>query len=340
VSVKHSSCFASFVLITKGDYPSELNISLPFSMVSNNIREDRLEVMPAYYWMYNLYALERNSRKAAARDKRRVKIQHIEMDYLAPDTAEEIISAMEQIMSWMGEAGVSVSEFSGTEIPGAETGGDPEEIPAHGLERNERGTVILKPRRALAAYRQMLHYYAVKTLAAFLDARRDLRFGDLPALAKGGIPRIREWVNMGGQIVPAFRVDALRQAVRAGKLSSWDRIHGVYETWASEYPLDKLGHAWGVLTYLHGGASPGAECFRRDLETALEIKTWITGQVFETRAKDYSDPFRLVTYRNKAEMERVAGNPRDNPFILSAQKDCDAFGKMIRNVLKQIEEIK
>ena len=55
-SVKHSSKFASFTLLSKADYPSELNIMLPFCLVNNNTTNNELEVMPAYWWMYNMYA--------------------------------------------------------------------------------------------------------------------------------------------------------------------------------------------------------------------------------------------------------------------------------------------
>ncbi|MDR0323565.1 MAG: DUF4954 family protein, partial [Treponema sp.] len=91
VSLKHSSVFASFLIIAKGEYPAELNIPLPFSLVNNNVHKNRLEILPAYYWLHNLYALERNSWKVKNRDRRKIKIQRIENDYLAPDTAEEII---------------------------------------------------------------------------------------------------------------------------------------------------------------------------------------------------------------------------------------------------------
>ena len=74
-SLKHSSRFASFVLITQGSYPAELDVRLPFSLVSNNVAKDRLEIMPAFWWLYNMYALARNSHKFAARDRRRVKAQ-------------------------------------------------------------------------------------------------------------------------------------------------------------------------------------------------------------------------------------------------------------------------
>jgi hypothetical protein len=68
ISLKHSSRFASFTLIAKADYPAELDIPLPFSLVSNNISKDQIEVMPAFWWMYNMYALARNSKKFLLRD--------------------------------------------------------------------------------------------------------------------------------------------------------------------------------------------------------------------------------------------------------------------------------
>ena len=92
-SVKHSSKFASFTLLSKADYPSELNIMLPFCLVNNNTAKNELEVMPAYWWMYNMYAIARNTSKYVKRDKRKRKIQNIEFETLAPDTIEETIEA-------------------------------------------------------------------------------------------------------------------------------------------------------------------------------------------------------------------------------------------------------
>ena len=61
VTLKHSSRFAAFTLVGKGDYPAELDIPLPFALVSNEATSDELVVMPAYWWLYNRYALVRNS---------------------------------------------------------------------------------------------------------------------------------------------------------------------------------------------------------------------------------------------------------------------------------------
>jgi hypothetical protein len=93
VSLKHNSRFASFTLIAKGDYPAELDIPIPFCLVSNDVSANKLVVMPAYWFLYNMYALARNAAKYKDRDKRTEKIQHIEYDFLAPDSVNEMFHA-------------------------------------------------------------------------------------------------------------------------------------------------------------------------------------------------------------------------------------------------------
>jgi NDP-sugar pyrophosphorylase family protein len=326
VTLKHSCRFASYILLAKGNYPSELDIPLPFSMVSTNISRNRLEVMPAYFWMYNLFALERNAWKFACRDRRRKKIQHIEMDYLAPDTAEEIINALGMLETWLSEA----------EAPGGGQGIP--ELSVRGFERNSRETVILKPKKALEAYRRMLHFYAVKTLALFLQSRQDLTFEALAALLDSGGPeeRVRDWVNCGGQIVPAFRVDELRKHIREGTINTWEAVHGVYEAWFAEYPLDKARHAWACLKAAGNGVPPDRDSFKGELETALATRRWITRQVYTTRAKDFANPFRKATYRNPAEMKNVAGSPEDNPVVTMAGEAERDFAELTADLIARL----
>jgi hypothetical protein len=50
--------------------------------------------MPGYWFMYNMYALSRNTWKYTDRDQRTEKIQAIEYGYLAPDTINEIFDAI------------------------------------------------------------------------------------------------------------------------------------------------------------------------------------------------------------------------------------------------------
>jgi hypothetical protein len=305
--------------------------------------------MPAYFWMYNLYALERNSRKSADRDRRKKKVQHIEMDYLAPDTAEEIIAAIDLVRMWMADAGYSAETEPAQPEGGPEV---PREIPAPGLERNDRGSVVLKPREALAAYREMLRYYAVKTLIAFFDSEKDLDFQGMADLLGAMRPsvftsafssgrRVTGWENMGGQIVPAFRVDRLRKNIRERKITSWEEIHAAYDGWHECYALDRARHAWAVLSLLTGGKNGeqtvSRAAFIKETVAAVEIKKRMTRQVYETRAKDFTDPYRLITYRNRAEMNMVAGRPDQNAFVEYARRDCLQFEKTAENTVKRLE---
>ncbi|MCL2214321.1 MAG: DUF4954 family protein [Treponema sp.] len=343
VSLKHSSTFASFVIIAKGEYPSELNIPLPFSLVNNNVHKNRLEVMPAYFWMHNLYALERNSWKTKNRDRRKIKIQKIESDYLAPDTAEEIMVALSFIDGWLCESGFSPMDMTNINYSAVRL------IHCHQFENSNRGQVIIKPYEAIAAYRQMLRYYAVKTIASFFDERPELDFRCLCDLLnteaddktqvsgmrsynKDSQNRVKDWVNSGGQIVPAFRVDKLRKEIGERKYASWDEIHHVYDLWDEEYPLDKCRHAWEVLKFLTDNVTISASLLKSELDAVLEIRRHMETQIYDSREKDYHNRYKKATFRNQAEMEQVLGKPDDNPFIRIIRKESDVFKNMIERV--------
>ncbi|MCL2266040.1 MAG: DUF4954 family protein [Treponema sp.] len=333
VSLKHSSIFASFVIIAKGEYPAELNIPLPFSLVNNNVNKNRLEVMPAYFWMHNLYALERNSWKTKNRDKRKIKIQRIESDYLAPDTAEEIISAVNILEGWIHESGLSPEDNINLDKKSVR------KIFCRHFENSKREQIIMKPFDGIAAYRQMLRYYAVKTIAVYFDSRSDLDYSGLCKLlgaeTKNSLQkeRIKDWVNIGGQIVPAFRVDKLRKEIGEGKYKNWDEIHHVYDTWDESYQLDKCRHAWAVLAYLHDSDDPlSIEDFKNELNAFMEIRVWIEKQIYQSREKDYHNKFKKATFRNQAEMEQVLGKPEENPFIRIVQKETEGVRHLVEKV--------
>jgi hypothetical protein len=327
-TLKHNCRFAGFVLIAKGSYPAELHIPLPFSLVTQD--KHRRAVMPAYWWLYNLYALERNSRKIRDRDKRQFKAQRIETDYLAPDTAGEIIRALALLEEWAGRAAEGPPAASAEELRergrAALTGEGPLRlfVGDRVLEKSRRAVRILKPRRAYRAYREMLCYYAVKTLVEYLAANDS-----------GGFLRFRtahreeqspDWVNLGGQLVPAAKADALMAAVRRGELRSWEAIHGEYRRFAVEYPLDRALNALHVLRSAVAGADAiSAGEWNRLLEEAIALRRSIDEQVYLTKLKDFTDPFRSITYRNRAEQEAVLGKIEDNPFIQTCREETRRF---------------
>ncbi|HQO45088.1 MAG TPA: DUF4954 family protein [Rectinema sp.] len=105
-SVKHSSRFASFCLLSKSDYKHELDIRFPFCLVDNDETNGRLMLAPAWWWHSNTYALMRNEKKFKERDKRIDKrIQFIYSPF-APDTMTEILASLAILEYATGKAAI------------------------------------------------------------------------------------------------------------------------------------------------------------------------------------------------------------------------------------------
>lgn len=272
-SFKHSSRFASYCLLAKGDYPAELDIKLPFALVNNNVSKDQLEVMPAYWWMYNMYAMDRNSKKFAKRDKRVVKAQHVEFDNLAPDTAEEILHGIELLRKWKAENGT---------------------VRAEGMEKSKRPTVVLKAAEGLRAYEEMLVYYAMKTLESAPQTNQCT-----PQAA------CTEWVNIGGQLIAKPDMERLIADVESGTLDSWDAIHRRFDDLWKEYPVQRRAHAYGVLCRLAGVTELDAPRWQSFQNRFAEIQHYVEEQKVASRRKDETNPFRNMTYWDNAEREAV-----------------------------------
>lgn len=320
-TVKHSSRFASFCLLAKGDYRFEIDLPLPFCLVDDDPSRDRLVLVPAFWWSHNLYALMRNEGKLLARDRRAVKLQTIEFSPFAPDTAEEILSAIGLIESWMESAGGG--------------GSDPDsiELPPRQVENSGRKVLLKGPMRALSAYRQILLWYAANSVLEWLGGNSGLPIsvpGLAPVLADlqaRASSRESSWENLGGQLIPSRKVEALLARAREGRLRDWHAMHGEYARLAGEYPRDKAAHAWCVLRLLYDPSSSGAapappvELLCSALRDLVALSSEVESRVFSTRAKDYSNRFRKATFRSEAEMRAVVGSPEDNPFVRKTRAD-------------------
>lgn len=362
VTLKHPSRFASFVLVAKGNYPAELDIPLPFSLVANDEARDRLLVIPAYWWTHNMYALARNTWKFINRDKRHTKTQKIEFDYLAPDTAEEIIHAMHLLEVWTAKAFVGKGRNPGTVDPpaSAATDGQPQpagaeeasedqlavlgrqllcgpeeqlagvEVLGQRIENSRRKVVIRKPRRAYHAYRQMLYYYAAKNVIAYMLANEGQTLESMHQQLAG--PRQRIWINLGGQLVAEPDLLQLLSQIRSGQLTTWEQVHGQYDRLWAEYPLEKQRHAYAVLLELLGVERLTPELWQNVLAEAVNLQQHVCQQVYLSRAKDFQNPFRSITFRNAKEMEAVLGTPADNSFVQQIRKQTEAFAQQVRQL--------
>ncbi len=271
-SFKHSSRFASYCLLAKGDYPAELDITLPFALVNNNVNKDQLELMPAYWWMYNMYAMDRNSKKFAKRDKRKYKAQHIEFDNLAPDTAEEILRGMKQLRAWMA----------------ASTG---DTVYAQGQEKSKRPTVVLKAAEGLKAYEDMLVFYAIKYLPQLPSTRYQL------------VPK--EWVNIGGQLVAKADMEQLIADVENGAIASWQQLHDRMDALWEAYPAQREAHAYSVLCRLAGVDHLDETLWKQYQRRYADIQAYIEEQKVVSRHKDEVNAFRNMTYWDDDERAAV-----------------------------------
>jgi len=346
VSVKHNCRFASFILLAKGDYPAELDITLPFSLVSNSASGDALQILPGYWWLYNMYALARNTWKFQARDMRKRKVQKIEFDSLAPDTAEEMLAGMERLEVWTGKAdlrragkspeGIAQGDLAamGRELltgPAERTEGL--EILAEDAENSSRQTMILKARAGYQAYREMLHYYAVKNLLAYVKENEQ---ADLAAMCKTlAGPRKRNWVNLGGQLVLAEDLDQIKADVKSGKIATWTGMHEAYDRLWAKYPLDKQRHAFATLLELLGVRELTGKTWSAALDEANRIQETIAERTYTSRKKDYENPFRQITYETAGEMKAVLGTAEENSFVKQVRKETVDFLALIDSVKKR-----
>ena len=338
VSLKHNCRFASFTLLARAAYPAELDVPLPFSLVSNDAARDRLVVMPGYWFLYNMYALARNAWKFDARDQRVHKVQHIEFDYLAPDTVEEMFTGLALLERWVGrawrlKAGQAAGDDAAAEVKGREllAAGAAEvgelEVLGEGVEHSRRKVVILKARQAWAEYRRMIHYYAVKNLMAWLEAADGRTLEVMTAQLAG--PRVRCWINLGGQLVTCEALEALKTRILS--LDSWDAIHAEYEPLWAAYGEDKARHALAGLLDLHGMtvADLTAKRWAWMLDRAVETQDLIAERTHASRAKDYANPFKGITFSNADEAAAVMGSVEANSFVRQVREESRAFADRV-----------
>jgi hypothetical protein len=200
------------------------------------------------------------------------------------------------------------------------------------MENSRRPVVIRKAHQGYRAYRQMLLYYSVKNL---LDDGKQHPPGDFAALLESSdSPFYRDWVNLGGQLIPAQKVDQLRSEIRSGQLASWGEIHQRYEELWNAYPAQKQRHALGVLLLLLDQSQLTPETWHAAVKEAVELQDHICEQVYLTRQKDYESPFRGITFRNPDEMQAVLGTAEQNSFVKQVRAETEAFRDLAERVLE------
>lgn len=343
VTLKHNSKFASFTLISKGNYLHELQVPYPFSLVVNDEHENSLKVMPGYWLMHNMYALARNSWKYIDRDKRTDKTQVLEFDYLAPDSVEELFTTLELLEIAVGKAhhgNKKVSEKAlrqdGRQMLLKENDSVKRmTIYAEGIENSTRKVQLLKVHRSYPLFRELIVLYAMRNLLK--NAAAIPSFNALAALCKNS--KRSSWHNAGGQLIKGEDMDDIKMRIRKGKISSWHQLHDVYRQLGARYEQDKLQHALASLLDLLQLTPKEFTTtqLRKCLEQSVHTLGALTEGIYRSREKDYVNPFRQMTYENQEEMEAVVGKLDENSFIQQTITDLKAYKKQVKDLIKKWE---
>ena len=202
------------------------------------------------------------------------------------------------------------------------------------MEKGHRKVRILKPRKAYHAYGDMITYYAVNTILHYLETHPEESIHTLSDQMKG--KRLRKWINLGGQTMPQEDVDQLRADINNGVLNSWDEIHHRYDELWTRYQIEKTRHAYFSLMFLYKDETDvlTEAMWKETLLHAIEIQRFICDQVYESRKKDYDNPFRNATYRNEAEKIAVIGKIDEVSFVKQIRKETESFIERVNNLLK------
>ncbi|MCW3463719.1 DUF4954 family protein [Chitinophaga nivalis] len=347
VSLKHNSKFACFTLISKGNYMSELHINIPFSLVVNDEHEDRLKIMPGYWFMHNMYAIARNSWKYVDRDKRTDKTQLIEYDYLAPDSVEEMFEALAVMEAATGKAWYALPENTPKkEITDKDIRKKGKElllqqpevvakltILATGMENSNRQVELLKLHKAYPLFRELIVLYGIKNILA----ANKPSYLALQAAIKTA--KRSDWLNIGGQLMKADTVATLKTKIKKNKINGWPQLHDAYVEIGKEYPAEKLQHAVASLLEIKelNVKNLTTGLLAQWLDDSIATMEWITHHIRHSREKDYKNPFRRMTYDNEKEMNAVVGSLEDNSFINQTINDLEAYKQQVRQIINEWE---
>lgn len=336
---KHNSKFASFTLIAKGSYQYELNILYPFSLVSSDSETGGINVLPGYWFLYNMFAMARNNSKFSARDKRVIKKQHIEKNPFAPDTIQEVLFALDRIIEltsrWLK---ANDERFKNTDDGLLQSAKDflhqnpNSEIVLEDPQCMKRnGAKILKGARGYKEYRKIAKYFAVQTFVEFckfagIEVITNQKFQEAQQ-----IPLYTKWINVGGQIIPEDKVNELFELIKSKQIDSWKQVHDFYDDCEQKYSYWKVRYAIYVLEKLYSKkiSEFTTEIFKDIISDVLNVSNYIYENSLSSREKDYTDYFRTITYSSKEEMTAVIGTINDVGFLKELEKSTKEFNQSL-----------
>lgn len=365
---KYDSKFASFVLVSKGSYQNELNITYPFSLVAPSGEDGAVHIIPGYWFIYNMFAIVRNKYKFKSRDKRLIKVQHIETDPLAPDSIQEVMWSLDRLIELTerylrldSEKQLSMTEYNPNpqmledfrvRINNSKTKEESLQIAKDYLHQNKQskfivtdhrcqkkfGAKIYKTAQGYSEYRSIVKYFAVDSLMAWSTKKGRSVLTEDSILDLEKIPLYTKWSNVGGQIIPDELLDELFSKIKEGEIQNWDEVHKYYDQVQEDYTQYKARYSLYLLEELYSRPMSqfDPEIFSDIKKDVLAVSDNMLSSSFSSREKDYTDFFRTITFRNKEEMEAVLGTINDSSFLQDLKVSTAEFNKSVETFFSRL----
>jgi hypothetical protein len=133
----------------------------------------------------------------------------------------------------------------------------------------------------------------------------------------------------------------LKTKIKDHKINTWSEVHEFYSQAGNDYDKNKLIHAYTSLCEIENITSRQftPEYFVQLLKRAVATKTWMSKGIYESRAKDYTNPFRKMVYESNEEMEAVIGKIEDNHFIQDQFKELENFKKTVKGLARKFGKV-
>jgi hypothetical protein len=184
----------------------------------------------------------------------------------------------------------------------------------------------------------MVLYYGATQLFNFIEQHKihsfDALINSLPQA-----PARLEWINVGGQLMPANAVKTLFSNIKDHTIDSWEAVHEFYQKNGALYTDQKFQHSYASLLELLQIKSSQFTpvLLKQILLEALQTKEWLTQNIYDSRAKDYQNDFKKMVYNNAKEMEEVIGKLDENVFIGQQQKELEQLRLKTNELIEKFQ---
>ena len=205
------------------------------------------------------------------------------------------------------------------------------------MENTSRRVLLVKVAEAYAIFRRLIIYNGISQILSFIEANNIASFNELISKLPADSERLA-WSNVGGQLIPTQALNSLLRRIQQGKANGWEEVHAFYARQGQAYEKQKTFHAYASLleTLKIKSSKFNKKLFADLLRDAMKTREWITKNIYESRAKDYTSPFRQMVYETEKEMEKVIGKLKDNSFIKEQQQETLVFQKRVNKLLSQL----